>query len=86
MRTISLAAALVAISTAAIAADVMLPLSEGDFRDWSLATQAFRDCVNRASLDGDVVLCRPVLVFLNGFAARVKALQPPPPVTPPAGH
>jgi hypothetical protein len=31
-----------AMATAA-AADVMLPLSDGDFRDWALATQAFRD-------------------------------------------
>jgi hypothetical protein len=70
------------VATSAAAADVMLPLSEGDFRDWALATQAFRDCVNTSSLDGNVVPCRQVLVFLNGFAARVKALQPP--VPPPA--
>jgi hypothetical protein len=83
MRAVALVAAVaVVLFTAAAAADVSIPLTEGDFRDWALATQAFRECVNQSSLDGNVTACRPVLVFLNGFAARVKALQPP--VPPPA--
>jgi hypothetical protein len=86
MRITIAAAALVSLATSALAADtpptpptktIYLPLSDGDFKDWSAVSTVFDQCVSAASLRSDVsVACRQMSGFLRGFADRIAAVKP----------